>query len=143
VDAFDSRGRKSASSRIQKGLLIYVGVTEGDDHQDLEYLARKCVKLRIFEDDQGRMNRSVVDEEGEILCVSQFTLYGACHSGNRPSFVNAAKPEISEPLYQSFLEKLREMSGLPVREGVFGASMQVYAQNDGPVNMLIDSSKLF
>ena len=121
---------------IGPGLLVLLGVRRGDTAEAADKLARKLLALRIFEDDDGKMNRSVVDAGGEVLCVSQFTLYGDARKGNRPSFVDAAPPEEAEPLYERFCACLREL-GIPVEQGVFGAKMAVELVNDGPVTILL------
>ncbi|MCQ2008516.1 D-aminoacyl-tRNA deacylase [Sporolactobacillus sp. STSJ-5] len=124
--------------RIDAGLLLLVGIKTGDTEDDLQYVADKLSGLRIFEDDGGKMNRSIMDTEGSILSVSQFTLYGDASKGRRPSFMEAARPEIAEPLYEAFNEKLRAL-GLHVETGVFGADMAVSLVNDGPVTLIIES----
>ena len=124
--------------QISHGLLILLGVCEGDTEADADYLADKCVGLRIFTDDNDKMNLSCADVGGGLLVVSQFTLYGDCRRGKRPSFVRAARPETAVPLYERFLARCRA-SGLPVATGVFGADMQVALVNDGPVTIIIDS----
>jgi D-tyrosyl-tRNA(Tyr) deacylase len=118
---------------IGPGLLVLLGVANGDSEEDADRLARKILALRVFEDDEGRMNRSVSDTGGEILCVSNFTLYGDTRKGNRPSFVDAARPEHAEPLYE------RVRSTLGARGGQFGARMEVELVNDGPVTLLIEA----
>ncbi|MHC4389881.1 MAG: D-aminoacyl-tRNA deacylase [Planctomycetota bacterium] len=123
---------------IGPGLLILLGVTTTDTAAPLEWLARKCANLRIFRDDEGRMNRSLKDTGGEALVVSQFTLYGDARKGNRPSFVTAARPELAEPLYEEFCEALAQELGRPVATGRFGAMMDVALINDGPVTLIID-----
>jgi D-tyrosyl-tRNA(Tyr) deacylase len=120
-------------STIGPGLVVLLGVRRGDGEAEAERLVRKLLALRIFEDDDGRMNRSVTDAGGEVLCVSQFTLYGDARRGNRPSFVDAAPPEEAEPLY----ERVRE--GLGAQGGRFGARMQVELVNDGPVTLLLEA----
>ena len=130
-------GRVSGS--IGGGLLLLVGFTHGDDEAALAWMADKACGLRIFSDDEGKMNRSVVDTGGRLLVVSQFTLYGDTEKGRRPSFVAAARPDIAIPLYQRFLEELRRR-GLRVETGEFGADMQVQIHNDGPVTLLLERS---
>jgi D-tyrosyl-tRNA(Tyr) deacylase len=120
-------------SQISKGMLVLLGVRRGDTQADADKLARKLRALRIFEDDDGRMNRSVEEANGEILCVSQFTLYGDARKGNRPSFVDAAPPEEAEPLYESV------RSALNAQGGRFGAHMKVELTNDGPVTLLLET----
>ena len=129
-------------SEIGKGLLIFLGVAQEDTTGDIDYLANKVANLRIFEDDEGRMNRSLLEIGGEALVVSQFTLYGDCRKGRRPSFITAAQPEQADTLYQAFMEALAGL-GVSVKAGVFQAMMDVELINDGPVTILLDSSKLF
>jgi D-tyrosyl-tRNA(Tyr) deacylase len=126
------------SGAISHGLLLLVGFTEGDTEEDLKYLAEKVVNLRIFEDEAGKMNLSLLDVQGSILSVSQFTLYGDCRKGRRPNFMAAAKPELALPLYDRFNEMLRG-HGVRVETGVFGAMMQVSLVNDGPVTLILES----
>jgi D-tyrosyl-tRNA(Tyr) deacylase len=126
-------------NRIDEGLLVLLGVEQGDEPADATWTARKLANLRIFADDEGRMNRSVIDCGGAMLVVSQFTLSGDCSRGNRPSFVDAAEPELGQRLYESVIEHLRSQHGLPVSTGVFGASMQVTLVNDGPVTIILRS----
>ena len=121
---------------------MLLGVAEGDTHADAQILADKIVGLRIFEDDDGKMNRSLIDIGGEMLVVSQFTLLGDCRKGRRPSFVAAAKPEVAVPLYERFVEVVRT-TGTKVDTGRFQAHMDVELVNDGPVTLLIDSRKEF
>lgn len=127
---------------IGKGLLVLLGVAGDDGDGDLAYLAEKTAGLRIFEDDAGKMNRSVEDIGGAVLVVSQFTLLGDVRRGRRPSFDNAAPPQMADALYQRYVETLRA-KGLQVETGVFQAMMQVELVNDGPVTILLDSKKLF
>ncbi len=124
--------------KINYGLIILLGVRVGDTEEDANYLAEKCANLRIFSDDDGKFNLSCLAVKGEILVVSQFTLYGDTSKGRRPSFIDSAPPEISEPLYEKFIYFLKE-SGLTVEEGTFGAIMHVEIHNDGPVTLIIDS----
>lgn len=121
------------------GLLVLLGVEQGDGPGDLEWLAPKVARMRIFADEAGKMNRSVGETGGGILVVSQFTLHASTRKGNRPSFLAAAVPELSEPLYDAFCAALEAELGKPVGRGVFGADMQVALVNDGPVTILIDS----
>ena len=127
------------SGSIGPGLLVFVGVDADDSPQDTQWLAAKIPALRIFEDDQGRMNRSVVDTGGDILAISQFTLYGNVRKGTRPSFNHAAPPEKGQAGYEAFVEALSDHLGKPVPTGVFGAHMEVQAHNDGPVTLFIDT----
>ena len=126
-------------SRIGAGLLVLLGVEEGDGMKDVSWLAAKIAKIRIFPDDDGKMNLSVVDMGGEIIVVSQFTLHASTKKGNRPWFLRAAPPAISEPLYLRFCAALEDEIGQVVGRGIFGANMQVSLINDGPVTILIDS----
>ncbi|MGZ4964228.1 MAG: D-aminoacyl-tRNA deacylase [Limisphaerales bacterium] len=124
---------------IQHGLLVLVAVEDTDTAQDIEWLSGKIVRLRIFNDDAGLMNRSVQDIGGDILVISQFTLFASTKKGNRPSFSRSARPEIAIPLYEQFVRKVSEDLGKPVQTGEFGADMKVSLTNDGPVTIVIDS----
>lgn len=128
-------------SAIREGLLILLGVTHGDGEKECDYLAAKCAGLRIFRDQADKMNLSVADVGGQVLVVSQFTLYGDCRKGKRPAFVAAAPPEVAIPLYERFVEQLRQ-TGLTVGTGRFGADMQVSLLNDGPVTMILDTGEM-
>ena len=128
-------------SSIGNGLMILVGIDEADNDSDVEWLTSKVVKLRIFDDENGVMNRSVLDVDGEILAVSQFTLHALTEKGNRPSYIRAAKPDISLPLYEKFCNVLQQKLGKTVKTGVFGADMKVALINNGPVTILIDSKR--
>lgn len=128
--------------QIRAGLLVFLGVGEDDQEEDLAWMVEKIVGLRIFEDDEGKMNRSVTDVSGEILLVSQFTLYGDCRKGKRPSFTAAASPDKGKAFFDRAVEGVRER-GLQVETGVFQADMDVELVNDGPVTMLLDSKKGF
>jgi D-aminoacyl-tRNA deacylase len=125
--------------RIGRGLLVYLGVGRGDSDSDAEFMAEKLVNLRIFADDEGKMNRSVLDITGQVLLVSNFTLQGDCRKGRRPGFDGAAEPTIAERLYDKTAQLIAE-KGLKVAKGVFGANMQVSSVNDGPVTFILDSS---
>ena len=126
-------------SQIAHGQLILVGIEESDSAEDIEWLVKKCVNLRIFDDEQGVMNRSILESGGDILAVSQFTLMASTKKGNRPSYIRAAKPEISVPLYEEFCRSLEAALNKPIGTGVFGADMQVELVNDGPVTIFIDT----
>jgi len=124
---------------IEEGLLILLGVAPEDGPEQVRWLSEKCARLRIFEDDAGKMNRSLLDAGGGALVVSQFTLYGDCRRGRRPSFVGAARPEVAEPLYESFVAALGELGVEPVQTGRFAADMAVSLTNDGPVTLVVDT----
>jgi len=119
-------------------LLVLLGVGQGDTPADVDYLAEKTIRLRIFEDDAGKMNRSVQEIGGAVMVVSQFTLLGDCRKGRRPSFIDAAKPDVAVPLYERFIDRIRT-TGLQVETGRFGAMMDVGLINDGPVTLILDS----
>lgn len=126
--------------RIDHGLVLLVGIADGDTEEDACYLADKIAGLRIFEDEQGKMNHSVLETGGQVLSISQFTLYGDCRKGRRPNFMAAARPELAEPLYERFNGMLRE-AGLHVETGRFGAMMDVSLVNDGPVTLIVESKQ--
>lgn len=126
-------------SRIGCGLLVLVGVEEIDDLTDVEWLAAKIARMRIFSDAEGKMNLAMVETGGEVLAVSQFTLHASTKKGNRPSFIRAAAPAHSEPLYEAFCAAMERETGGPVKRGVFGGDMKVSLVNDGPVTIVIDS----
>lgn len=126
-------------SSIQQGFLILLGIGEDDSEDDIEWLVKKVVNLRVFDDEQGVMNKSILDVNGEILVVSQFTLMASYKKGNRPSYIHAAKHEISIPLYQQFCKRLSAQLGKEVATGEFGADMQVKLVNDGPVTICMDT----
>ena len=123
--------------KIGRGLVLLIGIREGDAADDLEFWADKCVHLRIFEDQDKRMNLSLLDVGGEILAVSQFTLYADVSKGRRPNFLAAAKPEVAEPLYNRFVQALKN-KGVRVAEGIFGAMMEVQIHNSGPVTIILE-----
>ena len=127
---------------IGGGLLVLLGSQEGDTTEDIQYIVQKTIHLRIFADEQGKMNKSLMDVGGELLLVSQFTLLGDCRKGRRPSFVRSGPSQAAQNVYQEAVEAFRA-TGIPIATGVFGADMQVYSQNDGPVTILLDSRKLF
>lgn len=129
----------NVKSKIGAGLLIFVGIMYDDGTADSEWLSRKIPQIRIFPDEEGLMNRSVVDINGEILLISQFTLYGNLNKGSRPSFNRSASPDIAVPLYEAFIHALSNKFGKPVVTGEFGAMMEIDAMNDGPVTLIIDS----
>ena len=129
----------NVKSAIKKGYLILLGVCEEDTSEDVEWLVRKVIGLRVFEDENGVMNRSIMDVNGEILVISQFTLFASYKKGNRPSWLRAAKHEVSIPLYNEFCSKLSEALGKQVGTGEFGADMKVELLNDGPVTICIDT----
>ena len=131
-------GNKIISS-IQQGLLIFIGIEEKDDENDVSWLAKKISCLRIFDDNNGVMNLSVSDIEGDILVVSQFTLHASTKKGNRPSYTKAATPEKAIPLYNNFINSLSSLLQKPVSTGIFGAMMEICLTNDGPVTIIIDS----
>ena len=124
---------------IDHGLMLLVGITHEDTVKDLEYCAKKVANLRIFEDEQGKMNLSIKEVGGSILSISQFTLYGETKKGNRPSFIEAARPEVAEPLYHQFNQILRETYEIQVETGIFGAMMDVSFTNNGPVTLIVES----
>ena len=129
-------------SEIGSGLLIFLGVAHNDTEAELEYIANKVANLRIFEDADGKMNLSLLDTGGSALVVSQFTLYGDCRKGRRPSFIDAARPDVANDLYEKFISILNEMN-IPTQGGTFQAMMDVELINDGPVTILLDSEKQF
>jgi D-tyrosyl-tRNA(Tyr) deacylase len=126
-------------SQIDQGLLVLLGITAEDNHEDIQWLANKIVNLRIFNDNSGTMNNSVIDSGGDLIIVSQFTLMANTKKGNRPSYIRAAKPEIAIPLYEKFIQKAEVLLGKKVGTGVFGADMKIDLQNDGPVTIIIDT----
>ncbi|MEQ9468458.1 MAG: D-aminoacyl-tRNA deacylase [Ekhidna sp.] len=126
-------------SEIETGLLILLGIEEADNQEDIEWLCRKIVNMRIFPDKEGVMNNSLLDVNGEALVVSQFTLHASTKKGNRPSYIQAAKPEIAIPLYEGFVAEFQSLIPSEIRIGEFGANMKVSLVNDGPVTILIDT----
>lgn len=128
------------STSIERGLLILLGIKTGDQIKDVNFVADKCSKLRIFEDDENNLNLSVQDIDGEVLIVSQFTLYGETAKGNRPSFIEAAKPNEAIPLYEDFIKRMKQNLGESnVKTGIFGAMMDVHLVNSGPVTVIVES----
>lgn len=138
VKLYDDRGERTVHSHIDGGMCVLLGVEEYDDERHLDYLVQKIANLRIFSDDEGKMNLSIKDISGSILLVSQFTLCADTRKGNRPSFIRAEKPEIADRMVYRFAEEL-EKQGIPVKKGVFGADMLVTIENDGPVTIWLDS----
>lgn len=126
-------------SQIAQGLLVLVGICDEDNHEDIEWLTKKISNIRLFDDENGVMNLSLIDIDGELLAVSQFTLMASTKKGNRPSYIKAAKPDISIPLYESFCNEMEIALNKPIKRGVFGADMKVDLLNDGPVTIFIDS----
>ena len=124
---------------IDKGLLVLVGIEDGDTNEDIAWLSSKIVNLRVFDDDNGVMNLSVKEVEGEVLIVSQFTLHASTKKGNRPSYIKAARPEVAIPIYEAFIKQVESLLDKRVPTGQFGAMMQVSLCNDGPVTILIDT----
>ena len=130
---------RQCKSAVGKGMLILVGIEETDNQEDIEWLCKKIVNLRIFDDESGVMNKSILDDGGDILLISQFTLHASTKKGNRPSYIKAAKPEISIPLYEEFCKNLASTLGKPIETGEFGADMKVELLNDGPVTICMDT----
>ena len=126
-------------SQIEKGLMVLLGIEDADTKEDIEWLADKIRKLRIFEDENGVMNLSVEDVKGEMMIVSQFTLHASTKKGNRPTYIRASKPEFSKPMYESFVARTREVFAGKVATGVFGANMQIELVNNGPTTIIIDT----
>ncbi|MBQ8191498.1 MAG: D-tyrosyl-tRNA(Tyr) deacylase [Bacteroidaceae bacterium] len=129
----------TVKSAIEKGLLVLVGIEDADTEEDIQWLCKKIVGLRVFDDEQGVMNKNIQDAGGDILVISQFTLFASTKKGNRPSYIRAAKPDISIPLYEQFCEELGIALGKPVGTGEFGADMKVKLLNDGPVTICMDT----
>lgn len=130
---------KVIKSEIKEGLLVLLGIEDLDSQEDIEWLSKKIANMRIFPDAEKVMNKSVLDIDGEILIVSQFTLHASIKKGNRPSYIKAAKPDVAIPLYQSFITSIQDQINKPVKTGEFGADMKVSLVNDGPVTILIDT----
>ena len=126
-------------SRVEKGLLVLLGIEDADGGEDIEWLSSKIINLRVFNDENGVMNVSVKDNGGDILLVSQFTLHASTKKGNRPSYIRASKPEIAIPLYEKMIQQLSADLGKPILTGIFGADMKVELLNDGPVTIVIDT----
>ena len=129
----------SVHAKINDGLLVLLGVVEADEEEDINWLAKKIIQMRIFNDDNDVMNKSLLDINGELLIISQFTLHASTKKGNRPSYIKAAKPDIAIPIYERFLDKIAIDLGREVKAGIFGADMKVELLNDGPVTIIIDS----
>jgi D-tyrosyl-tRNA(Tyr) deacylase len=130
---------KSIYASINQGLLVLLSIEDSDNSEDIEWLTGKIARLRIFSDSEGVMNCSVSDINGEILLVSQFTLHASTKRGNRPSYIRASGPDVALPLYEKFIERLKNQSGLTIKTGIFGADMRINLLNDGPVTILIDT----
>lgn len=124
---------------IGKGLLVLLGIEGEDGEEDIQWLTRKIVNMRIFEDENEVMNRSLLDEDGNLLLISQFTLHASTKKGNRPSYIKAAKPDIAIPLYEKFIQQMEQEAGKPIATGEFGADMKVSLVNDGPVTIIVDT----
>jgi len=135
----DIDGGKNA--KISQGFMILIGIEDADDMEDIEWLCKKISGLRVFDDDEGRMNLPIGEIDGEMLVVSQFTLHASTKKGNRPSYIRAAKPEIAIPLYDQFVRQMETMLGKEVKTGEFGAYMKISLVNDGPVTILMDSKR--
>lgn len=133
---------KKIISKINQGLLIFLGIHFSDSEKDLDWLVKKIVGLRIFSDENEKMNLSISDVDGEILIISQFTLFASTKKGNRPSFLLAAKPEKAIPLYQLFIDKIEKETAKKIATGIFGADMKILLENDGPITIIIDSQNL-
>ena len=132
----------NVNGEIGQGFMILVGIEEADGAEDIAWLTKKIVNLRVFDDENGVMNRSIMDAGGDILLISQFTLHAMTAKGNRPSYIKAAKPDISIPLYESFIKSLEEAMGKKIATGIFGADMKVSLVNDGPFTLILDSNEI-
>ena len=130
---------KEFISKVQKGLLILIGIEDNDADEDIDWLANKVVNLRIFDDENGVMNKSIKDTYGDILVVSQFTLFASTKKGNRPSYIKASRPDFAIPMYDKFCDKLKILLDKDIKKGIFGADMKVNILNDGPVTILLES----
>ncbi|MGI9554236.1 MAG: D-aminoacyl-tRNA deacylase [Thermodesulfobacteriota bacterium] len=142
VNSAEVRVDDNIVGKIERGLLVLLGISRNDTEDDVLYLAGKILKLRVFDDTDGKMNLNIEDSGGELLVVSQFTLYGDCRKGNRPSYEKAAGPDLAKTLYELFIKSL-ENSGIKVEKGIFGAFMNVDLSNSGPVTIMLDSDKQF
>ena len=127
------------TGKIEEGLLVFLGIEDADNDEDIQWLCNKIVNLRIFNDEDGVMNKSVLEVNGNILLVSQFTLHASTKKGNRPSYIRASKPEIAIPMYEKMIEELQSAMGKKIESGIFGADMKVQLLNDGPVTIVIDT----
>ncbi|MEO1033668.1 MAG: D-aminoacyl-tRNA deacylase [Bacteroidota bacterium] len=132
---------KKKVASVKNGLLVLLGIINEDTHEDIEWLCKKIINLRIFPDENNIMNMSLLDAKGELILVSQFTLHASTKKGNRPSYIKAAKPDVAIPLYETFKEKLQSHLSQPIQTGQFGADMKVQLINDGPVTIIIDSKQ--
>ncbi len=130
---------QQVKSEIKQGLVVLLGISTDDCADDIEWLCKKIIALRVFSDEQGKMNKSLLDVDGKILLISQFTLFASTKKGNRPSYIRSAQPDIAIPLYEEFYKRLAELLGKPIATGEFGADMKVSLCNDGPVTINIDS----
>jgi len=140
VDRADVSVSGETVGKIEKGLCVFLGVVDADTEKDIQWLAEKIINLRIFDDDDGRMNLSLLDVKGEMLLISQFTLCGDCRKGRRPSWAGAAKPDFAKDMYEKFIKEVRK-SGVKTETGIFQAEMKVCICNDGPVTLMIDSKE--
>lgn len=132
----------NVKGEISRGFMVLLGVMEGDSEEQVDILVKKIFNMRVFEDENQKMNLSLTQVDGELLVISQFTLGADCSHGNRPSFINAARPEVAVPLYEDFVAKLQDLLGKPVATGEFGADMKVSLCNDGPVTIILDTNDL-
>lgn len=126
-------------SAIEKGMVVLIGIEDADENEDIDWLCNKIINLRIFNDEQGVMNTSLLDVDGELLLVSQFTLHASTKKGNRPSYIKAAKPDVAIPIYELTINKLNQVLAKPIKTGKFGADMKINLVNDGPVTIVIDT----